>query len=268
MVVYPNAKINLGLHIVAKRPDGFHDLESVFYPVAWCDILELLPQEGGTTQFSSSGISIPGEGNLVTNAYSILAADFALPPVHFHLHKQIPIGAGMGGGSADAAFCLRALNEHFKLGLTTEQLEAYAGKLGSDCPFFIDNQPAFVSGTGDVLEPIELDLSGKYIAMIHPGIHISTPEAYQSISPRPASFDLRTLGTLPLEEWTNHVVNDFEAPLFVAYPELEFVKNQLYAAGAFYASMSGSGSTIYGLFDKQPVLNNVAATYSTFIGQL
>ena len=254
MITYPNAKINIGLRVVRRREDGFHDLESGFVPVPWRDILEIIP--GEDFQFSTSGIAIPGEAenNLCVKAYTLLSQDVDLPPVQMHLHKIIPIGAGLGGGSANGAFALKALNALFSLTLDQATLEAYAAQLGSDCPFFIANQPAMAYGTGDRLEPFSLDLSGKTVVLVKPPVFVSTADAYRSIVPRPPSNSLKEmLETVPMGDWKDQVVNDFERTVFAQYPTLAEIKATLYQQGAAYASMSGSGSTIYGLFEQAPV---------------
>ena len=254
MVVFPNAKINIGLSITEKRADGFHNLASCFYPIGWKDILEIIPSKT-TTQFSSSGIDIPGDpsNNLCLQAYELLKQDYNLPPVLIHLHKIIPIGAGLGGGSADAAFTIINLNKQFSLELTTAQMIAYARQLGSDCAFFIENKPTFATEKGDIFQEINLNLSENYILLVNPAIHISTKEAYAGITPQVPSHDLKkTLETsLPLS-WNGIVLNDFENHLFKSYPLLKDIKQQLYDAGASYASMTGSGATVYGIFDKKP----------------
>ena len=253
MITYPNAKINIGLRVVRRRKDGFHDLESAFVPVPWRDILEIIPREA--FQFSTSGIAIPGEkeSNLCVKAYTLLAQDFDLPPVHMHLHKIIPIGAGLGGGSADGVFTLKALNELFDLALDEETLAAYAAQLGSDCPFFIANQPAMAYGTGNQLEPLVLSLSGTTVVLVKPSVFVATADAYQSIVPQPPSDSLKEmLETMPMADWKDWVSNDFERTVFAQYPVLANIKSSLYQHGATYASMSGSGSTIYGLFEQVP----------------
>lgn len=248
MVSFPNAKINIGLNILRKRPDGFHDLESFFVPVAWCDILEIIPNQ--RLEFTSSGREIPPDpkGNLCIQAYELLKKDFDLPPVHIHLHKLIPIGAGLGGGSADASFTLRNLNQQFSLGLSSSQLKDYARQLGSDCPFFVDNIPMFGEERGDMFSSLSpLPFQGSLV-LIYPKLHISTQEAYRSVIPQKPDFGLRESLSLPLQEWKGRVVNDFESGLFTKYTELADIKAKLYELGALYASMSGSGSCIYGIF--------------------
>lgn len=251
MIQFANAKINLGLHIINKRPDGYHNLETVFYPIPLYDVVEVVLAE--QIRFFPTGLPIEGqaeEQNLCIRAYHLLKADFDLPPVEIHLHKSIPIGAGLGGGSSDAAATLRALNEEFQLGLATERLEEYAGRLGSDCPFFIRNQPVFASGTGTDFEPVDLSLKGKHLLLLWPALHISTAEAYRTCIPRGTGGDLKNLIQLPISQWRSTLVNDFENSLFPAYPILTLIKAKLYEMGAEYAAMSGSGSALFGLFDR------------------
>ncbi|RAK02060.1 4-diphosphocytidyl-2-C-methyl-D-erythritol kinase [Larkinella arboricola] len=252
MVFFPNAKINIGLQITAKRPDGFHNLESCFYPVPLNDLLEIIP--ASYTSFTLGGMAIPGDisTNLCVRAYERLKQDFGLPPVRIHLHKLIPIGAGLGGGSADAAFTLRLLNEQFMLGLSVEQLENYARELGSDCAFFIQNRPMYCFEKGDQFAEIEVSLNGYTLVLIYPNLAISTAEAYAGVRPHQPAASLRALLQAPLETWKGTILNDFEKSLFSKYPILGSLKQELYDLGALYASMSGSGSTIYGIF-AQPV---------------
>jgi len=255
MIVFPNAKINIGLYITEKRSDGYHNIESCFYPIPWCDVLECVP--ASQTSFTATGLPIPNVSahNLCLKAYELLAADFALPPVHIHLHKILPIGAGLGGGSADASFLLNALAEMFLLKVSKEQLVGYAAKLGSDCAFFIANTPAFCYERGDRFEPLALSLQGKKIVLVYPNLHIATAEAYSAVHPAPAPVDLReVLLRKPVQAWADLVSNDFEKSLFPKYPFLADIKEALYEAGALYASMSGSGSAIYGIFDEVPQL--------------
>lgn len=271
MLVFPNAKINLGLRIIEKRADGFHNLQSCFYPVGWTDALEIIPSEAGLeTTFSSSGLLIPGEvhTNLCVRAYNGLKADFALPPVHIHLHKIVPIGAGLGGGSADAAFTLTLLNERFDLGLSITQLEEYARALGSDCAFFIQNRPVYCVEKGDIFEEISVDLSGYHIVLVYPNLAISTAEAYAGVRPRQPEVPLRNQLQAPIETWRDIVHNDFEDSLFANYPVLAGLKQQLYDLGAVYASMSGSGSTVYGIFNAPVVIPNQFQAYSVWQGKL
>ena len=254
MIVFPNAKINIGLFVMEKRPDGFHNLETVFYPIGLSDILEIVKGKGesGKCEFYSTGIDVgcESEKNLIVKAYRILDADFHLPAVNVYLHKVIPFGAGLGGGSADAAFMLKVLNDFFNLSLTKEQLEMYAARLGSDCAFFINNMPAFASGKGELLENIELSLKDYRLILVKPPFGVSTPEAYAGIVPHPAVFDLHKLSTLKPDTWQEYVCNDFEVSVFAKYPQLAILKQRLYDAGAVYASMTGSGSALYGLFPR------------------
>lgn len=252
MQLQPNAKINLGLFIKCKREDGFHELESVFVPVDWKDELEI--KEAAEFSFSSSGLSIPGDldNNLCVKAYQLLKQDFDIPAVQLHLHKNIPMGAGLGGGSSDAAFTLKGIDQLFELNLSHEKLEHYAAQLGSDCVFFIQNKTALVRGRGELLD-FSLQLTLKaYVLMVKPKVFISTQEAYSKIKPQAPQNSLPDLLQLPIAEWEGRLKNDFEAALFPDYPELATIKEKLYEAGAKYAAMSGSGSCLYGLFDEEP----------------
>jgi 4-diphosphocytidyl-2-C-methyl-D-erythritol kinase len=249
MIVYPNAKINLGLNVLEKRADGYHKVSSIFYPVREVfDILEIIPSN--IFSFDSSGITISGEGNICVQAYDLLKAEFGINSVKIHLHKQIPIGAGLGGGSADASFTLIALNKLFNLKLSKEQLEKYALQLGADCPFFIENTPKYVSGIGEKMSPFDLDLSSFELKFIFPKLHISTAEAYAGITPQLPKTNLLNLISQPLESWKGKVKNDFETSAFKKHQKLKIMKEQLYADGAIYASMSGSGSVLYGVFSR------------------
>jgi 4-diphosphocytidyl-2-C-methyl-D-erythritol kinase len=252
MISYPSAKINIGLHIVEKRPDGYHDIESIFYPIPLFDILEI--NKSQKFIFTCSGIAIDGDrdSNLVVKAYKILQKLYALDPVHIHLHKQIPMGAGLGGGSADAAYALKMLNQLFHLNIGTHQLEKYALEIGSDCPFFIDNTPKYVTGIGEKMEHIQIDLAGQYLYIINPGIHISTVEAYGQIIPKKSDIDLITEASHPIASWQKSLENAFEKPVFTLHPTIEKIKEQLRKAGALYTSMSGTGSTVYGIFNFPP----------------
>lgn len=248
MITFPNAKINIGLNIISRRSDGYHELETVFYPVGIKDALEVI--EADRLSFTSSGIDIPGdaEENLCLKAYYLMKQDVHIPPIHIHLHKHIPIGAGLGGGSADAAFFIRLLNDKFQLGLRKDQLINYASQLGSDCAFFIDNNPAFARGRGEQLEQIKLDLSGYHIILVKPPIHISTAEAYRYVEPKMPQRTLKELISTPVESWKDNIVNDFEYSISKNYSEISKLKTVLYKAGALYAAMSGSGSSVYGIF--------------------
>jgi 4-diphosphocytidyl-2-C-methyl-D-erythritol kinase len=251
MVAFPNCKINIGLNILSKREDGYHNLQTIFFPLTIKDVVEIIEYDGTEEiQFSSSGIHVPGkpENNLCMKAYYLLKKDFALPHIQMHLHKTIPMGAGLGGGSADAAFALQLLNSKFSLNITVEKLLEYALQLGSDCPFFLINQPCLGTGRGEILEPVELNLSDYKIFVINPGIHISTSLAFSQISIGGNTEDLRQLISRPIKDWKATFINDFEKPVFEIYPEIDQIKNKLYQQGALYASMSGSGSTVYGIF--------------------
>lgn len=248
MISFPNAKINIGLNVVSKRDDGYHNLETIFYPVKMADALELADSD--KIQFTASGIEIDGkpENNLVLKAYKILRTNYKLPPVKLHLHKVIPFGAGLGGGSSDAAFTLKMLNDYFNLKISSEKLQFYASKIGADCPFFIENKPVFASGIGDQFQPVNLDLSEYEILIVKPDISVSTPDAYRNVIPQKPTFNLKDIGKLPIEEWKNIIKNDFEKSVFQNYPEIENLKQTLYKMGALYASMSGSGSAVFGVF--------------------
>lgn len=256
MLQFPNAKINLGLQITEKRADGFHNLCSIFYPVGWSDALEIIPSD--SFEYSASGIAVQGnaEDNLCVKVYQWIKSQFDLPPIKIHLHKNIPIGAGLGGGSSDAAFTLKMLNKLFELGLTAESMETFIKPFGSDCAFFIKNKPVLAIGKGDEFEPIILNLKGKYLVMVYPDLFISTKEAYSGIVPKPSSHNLGEITSNSLDKCNQNVVNDFEKHLFASYPILPTIKTQLYEMGAVYASMSGSGSTMYGIFENEVELDN------------
>lgn len=251
MIVFPNAKINLGLNILERRADGFHNLESVFYPVGWSDALEILPAE--KFSFQSSGIKIDGDltGNLCVKVYQALKDKFNLPPVSIHLHKNIPIGAGLGGGSSDAAFTLRLLNQLFQLHLSTTEMQNFIRPFGSDCAFFIENKPVFAFGKGDQFNETELRLTGKHIVLIYPNLHVSTKEAYDGIVPQIPKNHLIDSIQKEIFTWKNSLKNDFEKSIFIKYPAISKLKEELYKMGALYASMSGSGSTVYGIFKEE-----------------
>ena len=255
MIIYPNAKINLGLHVTEKRADGFHNIETVFYPVGWKDMLELLPDESQQSGviFSSSGIPVPGavEENLCVKAYELISKDYPMPAVKAHLHKIIPMGAGLGGGSSDAAFFIKALNDLFELNLAWGELHHYAKQLGSDCSFFITNRPMFAEGKGDQLESTGVSLLGYQLVIAYPGIHVNTAEAYKGVTPQQPKVSLEELIKLPVEEWKQALKNDFERSVFEKYPAIGTLKKKLYDMGAVYASMSGSGSAVYGIFNEE-----------------
>lgn len=257
MILYPNAKINLGLQIIEKRNDGFHNLETLFYPINdLVDILEIV--ESSSLKMRQYGFAYDGNlmDNLCIKAYNAIKSRFDIPPVEIHLVKQIPVGAGLGGGSADASFVLEGLNQMFKLGITDDELIIIASSLGSDCPFFILNKPVFAEGRGDILTQFStvslLDLQQNYrIELVHPEIHVSTREAYSGIIPCKPEISLREVLDMEIQDWTKYLVNDFEASIFPKYSALEEIKCDFYKRGAVYASMTGSGSSLFGLF-KQP----------------
>jgi 4-diphosphocytidyl-2-C-methyl-D-erythritol kinase len=264
MIVLPNAKINIGLNITEKRPDGYHNLETVFYPLKINDALEAIiaPQ----LNFTSSGITIPGdsESNLCIKAYELVKSDHGLPPLKIHLHKHIPIGAGLGGGSADAAFFIKLLNQQFGLKLTVDAMQNYARQLGADCAFFIENKPVYAFDKGDQFEPIELDLSKYVIVLVMPPVHVSTADAYSGVKPEPSAASLKDLIKLPVTEWKSHIKNDFEKSVIAKFPLIGEVKQTLYDAGALYASMSGSGASVFGIFEILPSLQHLEAKSSVF----
>lgn len=248
MISFPNAKINIGLNVVGMRSDGYHNLETVFYPIPLCDALEIVPAK--RLSLTTLGLPVAGdwEKNLVVRAFRLLQTDFGIPEVAIVLQKNIPMGAGLGGGSSDAAFMLKMLNAHFSLHLTIEQLERYASQLGADCAFFVRNKPVFAEGIGNEFSPISLSLKGWHIVLIKPDTHISTAEAYRGVKCVSPELRLREALQSPMTAWKECVCNDFEASVFPLHPELGEIKQWLYDCGAVYAAMSGSGSTIYGLF--------------------
>jgi 4-diphosphocytidyl-2-C-methyl-D-erythritol kinase len=266
MITFPNAKINLGLHVVRKRPDGYHDLQTVFFPVPPEDALEVVVRADGgggepcRLHLSGQPMSGAAADNLVVKAYRLLAADYALPPVDTYLYKEIPTGAGLGGGSSDATAMLKLLNDLCRLQLTTAQLESYAGQLGADCPFFVGNRPVYAEGTGDRFTPIALSLRGLQLVVVHPGVFVSTAEAFAHITPRMPDVPLTEVIARPIGQWREGLTNDFEASVFPRHPVIGELKDELYRRGALYASMSGSGSAVYGLF---PALAQVDTTFDT-----
>ncbi len=253
MIVFPNSKINLGLHILEKRNDGYHELETLFYPLKLSGSLEAIPAPDNKTTLTFSGLPIPGDSqnNLCMKAYRQLQEHYKIPHVKIHLHKKTPVGAGLGGGSADGAYTLMLLNELFELKITEDQLKTMAAELGSDCPFFINNKPSLASGRGDILTPSSLNLKGLYLFLVVPPLHISTKEAYAGVVPNQPTHQLKEVVTLPLDQWKSKLTNDFEITIFRKHPGIQAVKQTLYDAGAVYASMSGSGSAIYGIFKQE-----------------
>lgn len=253
MITFPNAKINLGLNIVKKRNDGYHNIETVFYPVNICDALELVVSESETT-FTTSGMKIKGDDadNLVLKAYRLLSEQYHLPNINIHLHKKIPMEAGLGGGSADAAFMLKLINNYFQLNIDDDTLAKYASKIGADCAFFIYNRPMYGCGKGDELSDINIDLKGRHLLLISSNVHVSTAEAYRHCTPHHWDIPVKEVIKKPIHEWKNLLYNDFEQSVFQNHEILQNIKETLYSFNAEYAAMSGSGSTLYGIFDKEP----------------
>jgi 4-diphosphocytidyl-2-C-methyl-D-erythritol kinase len=251
MITFPNCKINLGLNVTRKREDGFHDLETCFFPVPLRDSLEII--RSCEFKFQTSGLPINGdeESNLCVKAYQLIKKDFhELPPVHIHLHKAIPMGAGLGGGSSDGAFMLMILNKKFKLNIPEVRLLEYALTLGSDCAFFIINKPCYATGRGEVLEPVPLDLSAYKIILVNPGLHVSTKEAFARLLPKAPKVNIKEVINQPVHQWKDELQNDFEQGVFDHHPELKTIKDHFYSKGATYAAMTGTGSTVYGIFEK------------------
>ena len=274
MLTFPCAKINLGLNITSKREDGYHNLETIFYPVPLTDALEVKlmhddfpSDEPCDLKITGNAVDCDEKNNLVVKAYTLLAQDFKLPRVHTHLVKRIPMQAGLGGGSADGAFMIRLLDERFRLNMGIAEMERYASRLGSDCAFFITAEPSFATGRGEVLEPVniaEQNLQGYYIAIVKPAIAVSTREAFQQIICRQPEYCCRDIVRQPVETWKTVLTNDFEEPAFKQYSELADIKQRLYDLGAVYAQMSGSGSAFFGLFrtDPQQLKNTFPACYT------
>jgi 4-diphosphocytidyl-2-C-methyl-D-erythritol kinase len=251
MVAFPPCKINLGLNVTGKRPDGFHSIQTCFYPVPWHDILEILPAKSFSFDLSGEPVAGRADTNLCVKAYAMLKKEAGLPPVSIHLHKIIPIGAGLGGGSADAAYTLRILNTLFEGRLATESLYGYASQLGSDCAFFLEDRPLLASGRGEVLSNVSVSLKGKFLVIVNPGIHVSTAEAYAAITPKLPANELRdVIENYSPRQWKGLLVNDFEALVFKKFPATADIHGKLYDQGALYASLSGSGSSVYGIFEK------------------
>ena len=263
MILFPNAKINLGLHVIAKNADGYHTIESLIYPLPFYDVLEIIPSE--KFRVVVHGETIPEGENLITKTWQILKDNFDIPPVEVHLLKTIPLEAGLGGGSSDSAHFMKALNRMFSLGLSTAAMKKIVSGVGSDCPFFIENLPALVSGRGDHISPVDISLFGRYIVLVLPDIRISTREAYANVKPRKNRRPIREIIGFPVEKWKEELVNDFEGYAFAKHPELKNIKNSLYNAGAVYASLSGSGSAVFGIFNSQagiPELNYRTKTFT------
>lgn len=262
MIDFPIAKINLGLNIVGRRSDGYHNLETVFYPVPICDVLEATPMDEAfpsaaccDIKVTNAAIDCADEDNLVVKAYNLLRTGHSLPRLHVHLFKRIPMQAGMGGGSSDCAFMIRMLNREFGLGLTQRQMADMASRLGADCPFFIYGAPAYAEGIGERLSPVALDLSGWWLAVVCPHIPVSTKEAFAHVEVKPTATKCRDIVAQPVETWRGRLTNDFERSVFRLHPEIGVIKQRLYDAGAAYASMTGSGSSVFGLFIDEPRLD-------------
>lgn len=251
MVTFPPCKINLGLHVLRRRPDGYHDVETCFYPIPWTDVLEIVPS--AEFSFSQTGLQIEGgaSSNLCVQAFRAMERDYVVPPVMIHLHKCIPTGAGLGGGSADAAFVMRMISEIADLNLQQKTVMQMVSGLGSDCAFFVQDDPMIGSGKGDVLSPVQIDLTGTFLVVVKPNLAVSTGEAYTLVRPNPSVQPIKEiLENHPLAAWHEILINDFEEPVFKRFPRLREIKQQLYAQGAVYAAMSGSGSAIFGIFEK------------------
>lgn len=265
MLVFPNIKLNLGLYVVSKRNDGYHDIETLFYPIkGLSDMLEILPSD--LFIFKQSGIAVgcSSDDNLCVKAYKLLANEFELPPVQIYLHKIIPAGGGLGGGSSDASHTLLCLNEIFHLKLSVEVLKSYAAKLGSDCAFFIDNRPSLASGRGEIMSEGSINLQDFSILLVKPDVHVSTADAYAGIVPQQPKENLVDIISSPVNTWKGRLSNDFESSIFKRFPEIETIKSQLYDAGAIYASMSGSGATVFGLFDRSIDMENVRNHFKSY----
>lgn len=269
MLVFPNAKINLGLNITEKRPDGYHNLETIFYPIPVDDALEVnvLHERNEKYHLHQAGLEIAGEAenNLVVRAYKLLDKEFNLPPIDIHLFKHIPSGAGLGGGSADAAFMLKLLNDKFSLGLKDESLEEYAARLGADCAFFIKNEPTYAEGIGNIFSPIQLSLKGYQLWLVKPDIFVSTRDAFSKIKPHHAEQSLKEIAQSPVEDWKDRMVNDFEESVFPQFPAIGEIKDEMYRQGALYASMSGSGSSVYGIFKADALLPEIDFGEKAFV---
>lgn len=267
MILFPNAKINLGLNIVSRREDGYHNIETVFYPIKLEDSLEIVPaKDGESTTLTCHGrtVDCPMEKNLVTKAYRLLQKEFNLPEVEMHLLKHIPDGAGLGGGSSDASSALMILNQLFNLGLSKQQLAERAATLGADCAFFIHNKPLMATGIGNIFTPVDVDLSGLYLFLVKPSVSVSTAAAYSQVTPRPSQTQIPDILSAHVKEWKGVLKNDFEDSVFAQFPLLAEIKQQIYDAGAIYASMSGSGSSMFGIFDNVNMAESLKTLYPDF----
>lgn len=258
MVCFPPSKINLGLRVIKRRDDGYHDIETCFYPLPWHDILEIIPSK--TMSFTNTGIAVPGQhdDNLCLKAYYMLQEEFDLPPVDLHLHKIVPMGAGLGGGSSDAANTLLLLNDLFNLGISITELEIYAANLGSDCPYFISAKPIVGTGRGEILNPIHISLHGKFMVVVKPDVHVSTKDAYKGVRPGDSGSSIaEIIKRNDIPDWKELLVNDFEVSIFQQFPIIQKIKDDLYSNGAIYASMSGSGAAVFGIFDSSIDLRKI-----------
>ncbi|MBQ6433531.1 MAG: 4-(cytidine 5'-diphospho)-2-C-methyl-D-erythritol kinase [Bacteroidaceae bacterium] len=266
MIVYPNAKINLGLNVVAKRPDGYHDIETAFYPIPLQDALEVADAPTFRFRMAGTPLDCPAGDNLVIKVLQMVEQDFKLPELDIFLYKHIPSGAGLGGGSSDAAFMLMLLNERFGLGLTKEEMKARLATLGADCPFFVENRPVLATGIGDVMTPIDLSLAGWTLVLVKPDIAVSTAEAYAGVKPQKPATPIAEILKLPVEQWQGRLCNDFEESVFARHPEIAATRDLLLDLGATYAAMSGSGSAVFGLF-KAPLEDIDKAFAGMFVRQ-
>ena len=268
MITFPNAKINLGLNIVERRADGYHNIETVFYPIPLTDVLEIVPADEVSLTCYGNAVDCPQEKNLVMKAYRLMQERYGIPPVAMHLYKHIPDGAGLGGGSSDAAHTLVMLNRMFDLGIADEELAAMAAILGADCAFFVYNRPLMATGIGDVFSPVDVDLKGKTLLLVKPPMGVDTCTAYSRVNPQAPDMPLTDIISRPVQAWDGLLVNDFEPSVFAALPQLWLIKAHLLDAGAQYAAMSGSGSTVFGIFDSDKLAENAADTfadYATFV---
>ena len=270
MIIFPNSKINLGLNVVEKRNDGFHNIHTVFYPVALCDVLEIVESQNGESALFNSGLIVDTDtkNNLCMKALQLIKSDFKIPEINIFLHKKIPFGAGLGGGSSDAANVLMLLNKMFDLNINQAKLMQYAAMLGSDCAFFIKNKPQFATGRGEIMSDIDINLSGYYFVLVKPNISISTAQAYADIIPHQPKTCISEIISKPVVQWKNLLVNDFETTVFARFPQIKEIKEQLYRKGAIYASMSGSGSSVYGFFDKETDTSNFDNDCFVFIEKM
>lgn len=272
MIDFPCAKINLGLNITEKRADGYHNLETVFFPIPICDALEIKTMDERFPSNVACDLKVTGNNvccnendNLIVKAYNMIAADFDIPRVHAHLYKNIPSEAGLGGGSSDAAYMIRLLDQRFRINIGNAEMEKYAARLGADCPFFITAEPSYAEGIGEILSPVNItdnNLEGYSLVVVKPQIAVSTKEAFSSITPRKSLMCCREIVAQPIETWKDALCNDFEESVFGIYPQLNDIKNRIYTLGAAYAQMSGSGSSLFGIFksdvDEQSIKNEFA----------